>query len=55
MKTTREKRLDNIYSSNINEGFYTNAGGNFEVELVKKLLIRVVNASMQRSLILLQV
>lgn len=38
MKTTREKRLDNIYSSNINEGFYTNAGGNFEVELVKKLL-----------------
>ena len=38
MKTTREKRLDNIYSSNINEGFYQNAGGNFEVELVKKLL-----------------
>lgn len=38
MKTTREKRLDNIYSSNINEGFYSNAGGNFEMELVKRLL-----------------
>lgn len=38
MKTTREKRLDNIYSSNIYEGFYSNAGGNFEMELVKRLL-----------------